>query len=366
MPCANLVGVLRITRWHWVAVTAFWIFITAMYVAQMVWIAQIPGERVNLRAAIAWQASYYAVWVPFTIVVWRVTGRWATDTSGRWARLSLHLPFFALAWSAIALIVSAVAPRLAGQPEPFWPTFLTQLRGRAHLMVLIYTMVAGTGAALLLFQQYQHRVAAQAQLQAELAAARLQALRSHLEPHFLFNSLHSIAALARSNETDAVVRLTAGLSDILRHVLTNSDKSSRLDEEFTVVERYVDIQRARFGDRLNVALSLNPDATDARVPVLVVQPLVENALKHGLSPRIRPGSLRVSGWRDNGRVRIAVEDDGVGLPAGWTIATSAGTGLRNLAARLAAEYGDRASLQIESRSGGGVRATIDLPYEPTS
>ena len=155
----------------------FWIFITAMYVAQMMWIAQIPGERVNLRAAVAWQASYYALWIPFTVVVWRVSGPWAADDERRWARLLLHLPFFAVVWSAIAVSVSAIAPRLAGQPEPFWSTFLIQLRGRAHLMILIYTMVAGTGAALLLFQQYQDRVATQAQLQAELAAARLQALQ---------------------------------------------------------------------------------------------------------------------------------------------------------------------------------------------
>jgi signal transduction histidine kinase len=356
--------VLRITRWHWVAVTSFWIFITAMYAAQMVWIAQIPGERVNLRAALAWQATYYALWIPFTVVVWRVSSPWATEGGRRWARLLLHVPFFALVWSAIALMASSVAPRLAAQPEPYWSTFLIQLRGRAHLMVLIYTMVAGTGAALLLFQQYQDRIAAQVQLQAELAAARLQALRSHLEPHFLFNSLHSIAALARSNDMDAVVRLTAGLSDILRHVQNKSDQPSRLGDEFAVVERYIDIQRARFGDRLAVALSLDPDAATARVPLLVVQPLVENALKHGLGARVRPGTLQVSGYRKNGRTRITVEDDGVGLAAGWTLDTAGGTGLRNLSARLTAEYGDRASLRVEARSGGGVRATVDLPYEP--
>jgi hypothetical protein len=344
-------------------VTLFWIFITAMYVAQMVWLAQIPGERVNLRAAIAWQASYYAAWIPLTIVVWRVSGAWSTDGERRWVRLLLHVPLFAAVWSVIALIVSAIAPRLAGQPEPYWSTFFIQLRGRAHLMVLIYTAVAGTGAALLLFQHYRDRTAAQAQLQAELAAARLQALRSHLEPHFLFNSLHSIAALARSNDMAGVVRLTAGLSDILRYVLNSGDKPARLRDEFTVVERYIDIQRVRFADRLDVSLHLAPEASNALVPLLVVQPLVENALKHGLSPRIRSGRLHVRASSENGRTHIAVEDDGVGLAPGWKLEAGSGTGLRNLSARLAAEYGDRASLQVLPRPGGGVLATIDLPNE---
>jgi hypothetical protein len=141
--------VLRITRWHWAAVTAFWIFVTGMYVAQMTWLAGIPGERINLRVAIAWQASYYAAWIPATIVVWCVSGHWSTMGGRRWTRLLLHVPLFAVVWSTIALVVSALAPYPAGQSEPFLPTFVGQLRGRAHLMVLIYTAVAGTGAALL-------------------------------------------------------------------------------------------------------------------------------------------------------------------------------------------------------------------------
>jgi LytS/YehU family sensor histidine kinase len=111
-----------------------------------------------------------------------------------------------------------------------------------------------------------------------------------------------------------------------------------------------------------VSLSLAPELTDARVPVLVVQPLVENALKHGLAPRVRRGTLSVAARVDSGRTRIDVEDDGVGLPDGWTLRTSRGTGLRNLSQRLAAEFGAAAELNVEPRTGGGVRATVMLPY----
>ena len=213
-----------------------------------------------------------------------------------------------------------------------------------------------------LHDRYRERQAAAAALQAELAEARLQALRNHLEPHFLFNSLHSIAALARANDNSGVVRLTACLGDVLRYVLDSGGGSAQLADEFAIVERYLEIQRARHADRLAVSLTLAPEAAHASVPVLVVQPLVENALKHGLTSRVQAGTLAVRASVCDGRVRIDVEDDGVGLPEGWTMTASRGTGLRNLAARLAAEFGDQAALAVSPRHGGGVLASITLPF----
>ena len=141
------------------------------------------------------------------------------------------------------------------------------------------------------------------------------------------------------------MRLIAALSDLLRHVLDAGDRHAPLGEELEIVERYLDIQRARFADRLQFKIDLAPEVADARVPLLIVQPLVENAVRHGLAPRVREGSLVIRAVRDNGQTRIDVEDTGVGLPAGWTLDDAAGTGLRNLASRLAAEFG----------SGGGAR-----------
>ncbi len=243
------------TRWHWLAVTAFWLFITAMYTAQMLWLAQIPGERVNVRASVAWQASYYAVWIPFTILVWRVSGAWLADGRRHWVSLLLHLPLFAGVWAAIALMVSGIAPALAGQSEPFWLTYWIQLRGRAHLMVLIYTAVVGTGAALLMFQRYQDRTAAQVQLQAEWS---WHGSRPCVDTSNRTSSSTACTASPRwrgSRTRPGVVRLTASLSEILRHVLAVGDRPSRLGDELAVVERYLEIERARFADCLDVALS---------------------------------------------------------------------------------------------------------------
>lgn len=358
---------IAITRWHWALAVGFWIFLAAVYVAQLVWmIPETPGVRINLSAALTLQLSYYAAWVPLTIVIWRCTAGWVPDTAGAWRWIvAQHLLTFVIVLVAVTLVTTAVLMPLGqisgGASQAFW----MQIRGRGYLTLLMYIIVAGGGAALTLHDRYRERQAAAAAFQAELATARLQALRNHLEPHFLFNSLHSIAALARANDVAGVVRLTGSLGDVLRYVLDSGQASARLADEFAIVERYLEIQRARHADRLAVSLTLAPEAAHASVPVLVVQPLVENALKHGLTSRVQAGTLAVRASVRDGRVCIDVEDDGVGLPDGWTMTASRGTGLRNLAARLAAEFGDHAALAVTARQSGGVLASITLPFVRT-
>jgi signal transduction histidine kinase len=353
--------VIAITRWHWALAVGFWFFLAAVNVAQGLWLAQ--SERINLSAQLPLQLSYYAAWVPATIAIWRFTAGWVPDTGRAWRRfVARHLLIFAIVLVALTLVTTALAMPLLQTPGGPSQAFWMQIRGRGYLTLLMYIIVAGGGAAMTLHDRYRERQTAAAALQAELAEARLQALRNHLEPHFLFNSLHSIAALARANDNSGVVRLTACLGDVLRYVLDSADASARLDDEFAIVERYLEIQRTRHADRLAVSLTLAPEAAHASVPVLVVQPLVENALKHGLTSRVQAGTLAVRASVCDGRVRIDVEDDGVGLPEGWTMAASGGTGLRNLASRLAAEFGDQAALAVSARHSGGVLASITLPF----
>jgi two-component system, LytTR family, sensor kinase len=349
----------------WAAAAGFWLFVAGMSAAQIVWLARTPGQRVDVWGVIAWQTTYYVAWIPFTIGVWHVTRTWLPERIGGWLRLlSAHLPVSVAVGLAHAFVVALLSQALATQTLSTWESFVMQLRGRLNVQILIYTAIAGTGAAMTLYERDQDRQVAAARLQAELAVARLQALRQHLQPHFLFNSLHSIAALGRAGDTAGVVRLTAALSDLLRHVLDAGDRHASLREELQIVERYLEIQRARFADRLEVTVDLAPDVADARVPLLIVQPLVENAVRHGLAPQVRQGSLVVRAARDHGRTRIEVEDSGVGLPPGWRLEDAPGTGLRNLASRLAAEFGDAAALDVGPREGGGVRATVTLPYAP--
>ncbi|HTI35971.1 MAG TPA: histidine kinase [Vicinamibacterales bacterium] len=346
------------------AVAVFWVFVALLYSGQLWWLSRQPGEHINLRGALAWQATYYVVWAPFTLLVWRITNGWLPERFG-WPRfLARHAAVCAVIAIAHLTVTTVVAFLLAPPRanESIAAMLPGQILSRLHLQILTYTAIAGLGAALTLQAQYRDRQLAAARLEAELGAARLDALRVQLQPHFLFNSLHSIASLARAGDNAGVVRLIAGFSDLLRHLLDTTDRHLTLRDELTLVERYLEIQRVRFADRLQATIELAPDAADARVPLLIVQPLVENALRHGLAPRIDPGTLHVRAARDNGWTRIDVEDSGVGLPPGWTLDAATGTGLRNLSSRLAAEFGTACALEIEPRAGGGVRASVRIPF----
>lgn len=348
----------------WWASAAFWLFVSAISAAQVIWLARTPGQRIDIREALSWQISYFGAWIPVTVIVWRATRGWLPERFGGWVGYLLaNVPVLI----GVAILHSLFSTTLAIALGParsmgFAARLLTQLRQEVTAMPLIYAAICGTGAAMTLYDQYRDRRVAAARLESELAAARLQALRGHLQPHFLFNSLHSIASLARAGDTAGVVRLVAALSDLLRHVLDADDRHASLRDELQIVDRYLEIQRARFADRLHVDVDVADDVADARVPLFIVQPLVENAVRHGLAPRVREGLVSIRAVHLDGTTRIDVEDTGVGLPPGWNLQTATGTGLRNLASRLAAEFGDAAALEVTSRPEGGVRATVTLPY----
>jgi LytS/YehU family sensor histidine kinase len=345
-------------------VTLFWVVLAAIYATQVALVT--PGREANaLRQQLTWQMIYYVAWAPITLLIWRVTRHWEIDRLG-WARFLVQHVVLAIvigvAQVALAFGLSMVLAPLPRANESTGQMIWFYLRSRVHMQVLIYAAVVGTGQAIGFYKESRERQLTAARLEAQLAAARLDTLRAQLQPHFLFNSLHSIAALARAGDTAGVVRLISGFSDLLRHLLDSSVTHHSLRDELDLVERYLDIQRVRFGDRLRVTIETAPEVAAARVPLLIVQPLVENALRHGFAPRIEPGHLAVRAGREGASLVIRVEDDGVGLPPGWSLGQGPGTGLRNLSSRLEGEFGREQTLLVERRPEGGVSVTIRLPY----
>jgi two-component system, LytTR family, sensor kinase len=192
-------------------------------------------------------------------------------------------------------------------------------------------------------------------------AARLRALQSQLEPHFLFNTLNAISTLVVEGQNSAAASMIARLSDFLRLSLDATETPEiSVAEELEFVRRYLEIQQVRFGDRLKVAIYVPADAMPGLVPALVLQPLVENAVKHGVLPREKGGSVTVTVARNNGTLQLRVADDGPGLPLGTPVAHA--VGLSNTAARLAELYADKASFSLDSSPGGGVTATMEIPF----
>jgi LytS/YehU family sensor histidine kinase len=232
---------------------------------------------------------------------------------------------------------------------------------------LFYGLILGIGSALDYYRQFRERQLRASQLEAQLAQAELQMLKMQLHPHFLFNTLNGITGLVRDNDNAAAVQMLVGLSDLLRQTLDNAGKQEvRLSEELEWLELYLKLQQIRFSDRLQVSINAAPETLDALVPNLITQPLVENAIRHGLGPRARPGLVSLSAQRINTHLELSVCDDGVGLPEGWRLSGSKGVGLLNTKARLQQLYGSDFALDVRNREHGGVEALLTIPLHLVS
>ena len=199
------------------------------------------------------------------------------------------------------------------------------------------------------------------EVERSLREARLHALAMELQPHFLFNTLNGIAALVRSDPRTAE-RMVVALSDLLRLTLESGKVGAlSLNEELRQLELYLGLQQMRHGSRLTIRKEIPDELGSARIPPMLLQPLVENALSHGIGGRPGPGILSLRAWRDGDRLWLSVEDDGVGVPDGGP--TREGVGLSNTRARLGALYPDEHEFRIESRPEGGTRVLIRMPYQ---
>lgn len=212
----------------------------------------------------------------------------------------------------------------------------------------------------------RERAVRAAQLETQLAQARLEALQAQLNPHFLFNALNTIAMLVRRRANEEALRGVVSLSELLRKILMgNRALVVPLQEELAIVEHYLSIERLRYRDRLTATVTASAEAREAMVPSLVVQPLVENAVRHGIAPRREGGSVRVSCERTTDALAIEVRDDGVGLPDGWELANAGGIGLANTRERLERLYPGAHTFEIARSVPHGTVVRVIVPYRTT-
>ena len=303
------------------------------------------------------------VWGALTpFIIW-TDRRFAASSPSLTRRLMLHFPA-GLVWTCIfvlALFVISIA--LSGQPlkptgfadkvrAEFWGTFQWNIQ--------VYWMIVGGWLAWRYYHESRNRELRASQLEKLLVEARLQTLRTQLQPHFLFNALNTISAFVERNPKGAR-RMIEHLGELLRFSLDRSARQeTTLQEELAALEHYLSIQRVRFEDHLKVSVSAEPGTLCAAVPGLILQPLVENAIRHGAAQR--SSSIEVSAWRDNGNLHLRVVDDGPGLPPSWQLSESAGIGLSNTQQRLAQLYPAAHRFDVREGRNGGVVAEIVIPY----
>jgi sensor histidine kinase YesM len=284
-------------------------------------------------------------------------GRWATSLA---VHIAVSLTIVFLLDVLYAFHANNLLPR-AERPVFAWALqiFVVWVFGDG----LLYWMVLSVGTVVDQQRRFRERQLAASQLETQLAQADLQALKMQLHPHFLFNALHTIGSLVRTDDRETAVRVVAGLGDLLRRLLEDaSQQEVPLREELEFIRNYLDIEQVRFRDRLKVTIEAEPEVLDAKVPHLILQPLVENAIRHGIAPYMWAGHLLVTARRFEDRVQILVRDDGPGAGNGEGETTRPGIGLTNTRNRLTRLYGNDYELDVSNAPDGGLEARIAIPF----
>jgi two-component system LytT family sensor kinase len=320
----------------------------------------------------AWSRVFifrFLYWLPWAVVTPWVTrlGRlYPPKRSQRWHVWCLHGAACAAIGAGGALWTGALEHFMnpwqsTSTPEPWNTLWLAHFFSGLLSDVVIYGTILAIGFGLDSRERLIKQQANNALLNELLVKAQLDALRRQIEPHFLFNTLNAVTGLMRERRNDAAIDMIAGLSDLLRRVLDDADRSFvALGEELAFLDIYLAIQKVRFGERLRISIAAPDALLSARLPGLILQPIVENAFQHGLAHRTNGGALRLGATTDNGMLVICIYNDGPALPPQASTAPG-GIGLTNVRERLKALYADQFTLSLCDKDDG-VEVRIAIPY----
>lgn len=350
------------SRLEWGIIVAFWGTIALLSAGQELF---DNGTSPLQWGAVSREVVEYGFWVLLTPLIFRFVAAFPVER----ATLSRTLPLYA--GTALVTSISVdltedamVAAIGAHHYPPVGP--IQQIQGLwflDELVTFFVILTAGFARTYYLQKQERQRRAERLEertesLEAQLTEARLEALRMQLNPHFLFNTLHAVSTLV-DRDPGGVRRMIARLSELLRHVLDeDAPQEVPLSQELDFLDDYLEIQSIRFQGDLDTEINVPTELQEAQVPNLILQPVVENAIKHGASQVRGVGRIEIHGQRDGNQLVITVQDNGPGIPA----AQEDGLGLRNVRARLQELYGEDYGLWLETASEGGTRATLEIPY----
>jgi two-component system LytT family sensor kinase len=360
---------MNLPRWarRALVLVALWSIPGVLQATSMYVVYQLKQDPMPLLDALAWRVPSWWVWALATPLIVTL-GRRFVLTRRPWLGVPIHLVANAAIASA-ELVVYIQCGRLVGEDmflAPVTELVPWMLLKNAFLEVMIYWGVIAADAGLAYQRRYREAALRQSQLEARLVEAQLDALKMQLHPHFLFNTINAIAVLIRKGETASALHMLGGMSELLRRSLSSLKvEHVSLRNELEFIQRYLDIETTRFPDRLKVSLAIEPGAEHARVPVMLLQPIVENAIKHGIAPRIRGGTIAIAARITGDRLRIEVRDDGVGLAAVSPTAGQ-GVGLSHVRKRLAQLYGEASRFSLEPNEPSGAIAIVELPSEEES
>lgn len=338
-------------RWMiWIVVTLFWTLDGVVYA--------LGSSSAGVSSGRFFEGMISCqLWIPYTLAAYALTKRFPIERPRLVRGLVVH------AAAAAVVVVTRPLLLLATSPWLDWQAPLSgasrMLLGSVRINLFLYIFIVGGTHAVYFALRARERERHAERLEAQLAGARLDALRAQLRPHFLFNALGGIAELVHQ-DPDRADRMLVSLSRLLRTAL--DDRAGHvvtLEHELSCLAPYLELERMRHGDRLTVVAEIEPAARDARVPPLLLQPIVENAIRHGIAPRRGPGTVTIRARLVHPSAVLEVEDDGVGLSPAF----AHGVGLRNTRARLEELYGPACTFSLDGGAGRGTRVRISVPQD---
>lgn len=344
-------------RWiRWLAALLVWTGVALFFASQTYLLYKYSGGEAHWGLVLKMNFIDWYVWGLLAPGIIWLARRFPLE-GGHWARsVTIHLA----ASVGVALLKWALNNFLRHHLLGFSQSF--SLVYSFHQNLLTYWILAGATQGYIFYSRYREGELRTAQLSAQLAQAQLQALRMQLHPHFLFNTLNAISTLVHK-DPEVADQMIARLSDLLRLTLANTGvQEVRLAEELDFLQRYLDIERLRFADRLEVRMEIAPETLDARTPYLILQPLVENTIRHGIAPRAAPGRVEVRAERQDGMLVLEVKDNGPGLNA--KTKGKDGVGISSTRARLERLYGAAHRFELKNAAEGGFVVRLVFPFYP--
>jgi signal transduction histidine kinase len=348
-------------RWSWSSVIIIWAIWTALALLSVVG-AVVTFQQIGRPIEWRWLftsrlVDWYTCAIFTPLFIW-MARRWPIDRGG-WTRA---VPIWLVVVSLCVILKYALFLKIikALLPQSHMPSFHEMVSQSFIIESMVFWALIGVIHAIVYYYRYREREKEATLLHGQLAEARLEALGAQLHPHFLFNTLQGISTLLH-RDPDAADRMLARLSDLLRRTLRRAESQEvPLGDELETLDNYVAIQQVRFQDRLTVEKVIGPGAEEVLVPHFVLQPLVENAIEHGIARRAGAGRITIAAARNDDHLELSVTDDGSGLDHSNDFPVE-GIGLGNTRRRLAALYGDRAALTLSPASGGGLRVDLVVP-----
>ncbi len=356
----------RQTLTKWALIFICWTLLAFLFSGPQM----IQAVRLN-RAAEGWNSVlgeliFSYLWLALTpLAIW-LSRSFRIEEGQRLKSLTIHFlaSLVFLLFQVLLFTVISIPFGWYSHLNPFWNRYFLLILNFTPSNVMFYWGIIVIEHALDYYQKLQERELRASQLEAQLAQAQLQVLKMQLHPHFLFNTLNAISALIRESPDEAD-EMVSRLGDLLRMTLETAGlQEVPFKKELEFLKHYLDIEQTRFQDRLKVEMAIEPETLDGLVPSMILQPLVENSVRHGVAPRPEGGCIKIKAWRDNSLLRLEVEDDGPGLSGNTPL--KEGVGLTNTRARVSNLYGDEHGLKLRDAAGGGLVVSLSIPFRTVS